>query len=254
MTHSWARNLIYLLIVAGSLINPPHARADGIFTISTGGISVFSVTFNVNLNVGPQTKDSNGNVSPFTVNYNENITHFDFVANANTNFDFDATNTYEAKISSLWSVDFLLNFTDRGTPFSEPNPGDVLGGSLTAQHLVAPHDGDDPQGDSWAATIAPQDATTIFNNGGARQMTLQLHDPTGDTKNHPKVGHVDAYTNGLLTFNVVAGDIPNEGHINTIQARLVGDHVVPEPSSILLLCSGLLCLALLAWRRATTTG
>src|SRR5437868_4878178 len=200
MTHSWARNLIPLSIVAGSLINPAHARADGIVTISTGGISVFSATFNVNLNIGPQTKDSNGNVSPFTVNYNENATHFDFVANANTNFDFDATNTYEAKISSLWSVDLLLNFTDRGTIFSEPNPGDVLGGSLTAQHLFAPHTGDDPQGDSWAATIAPQDATTIFNNGGAQQITLQLHDPTGDTKNHPKIGHVDAYTNGLLTF------------------------------------------------------
>jgi hypothetical protein len=155
------------------------------------------------------------------------------------------------KINSLWFLDLIVKFTDRGTPFSEPDPGDLLEGSLTAQHLVAPHTGDDPKGDTWSTTLGLQDATNIFIfKGGAQQMTVQLHDPNGDIKNHPSIGHTDTYSNGSLIFNVVKGDDPNEGHISTIQARLTADHT-PEPSSIVVLCSGLLCLALLTRRRAT---
>jgi hypothetical protein len=65
------------MIFAGSLINPPRARA-GFIDVSVGGVSVFTVNFNINLNIGPETK------SLFSVNYSEDLVHLDFVANANT--------------------------------------------------------------------------------------------------------------------------------------------------------------------------
>lgn len=173
--------LISSLIFAASLAIPVPSYA-GLFTISTGGTSIFALNFNVNLNVNGSTTDPKGNVSPFSVNYNENIRHFSFVENSNANFDFDATNTYDVSIQSLWSVDSIFKFTDTGNIFGSGDVGDLLEGSLTAQHLVAPDAGDDPKGDAWSAPIAQQNASNLFNNGGARQVTVQLNDPVGNTK------------------------------------------------------------------------
>ena len=60
---------------------------------------------------------------------------------------------------------------------------------------------------------------------------------------------MDVYTNGLLLFNVGQGDDIGEGHISSIEARLTGDHVVPEPSSIILLSLGLFGIAASRLRR-----
>ena len=240
------RSLPLFVLIAVALSASPTMSYAGLVSVFADNSSIFAINFNNSVTIDQTSTDSNGNKSPFSITYSEDIKHFNFIAVTNPNWTSnfsDKSGSYEVGITSLWKVDFIIDFTDTGGfIFSDPDVGDTLAGSATAQHLVSPMDPfDNPTGDGWTTKIPLQKGSDHIPPP-SEPIVIHLHDMNGDAKKHQPIPHFDNYTNGSLSYQTKVGDPALEGNIQSFTLRLEGEHsptAIPEPPTYILILVGL---------------
>jgi hypothetical protein len=136
----------------------------------------------------------------------DNLTHFHVTWSGT--LDDGSNNTLSSPVLTNWATGpnpILLTYV---------GGGDGWTGSVTGQHIMPPHPGDDPTGDIM---------TFNFDFSNTVSSTTNLF----GSVSHPSIGHSDYYT---LTYTYTTGT-------NAFTAELTGTHV-PEPASFAIFCLG----------------
>jgi len=171
------------------------------FGIASSGLATMAFT----LMALAQAITLHGAVIPSTV-VEDNLTHFHVTWSGT--LDDGSNNTLSSPVLTNWVTGpnpILLTYVGGGNGWT---------GSVTGQHIVPPHPGDDPTGDIMTFNFA-------FSNTVSSTTNLF------GSVSHPGIGHRDDYT---LTYTYTTGT-------NAFTAELTGTHV-PEPASFAIFCLG----------------
>jgi len=171
------------------------------FGIASSGLATMAFT----LMALAQAITLHGAVIPSTV-VEDNLIRFHVTWSGT--LDDGSNNTLSSPVLTNWATGpnpILLTYV---------GGGDGWTGSVTGQHIMPPHPGDDPTGDIM---------TFNFDFSRSVSSTTNLF---GEVS-HPSIGHTDYYT---LSYMYTTGT-------NAFTAELTGTHV-PEPASFAIFCLG----------------
>lgn len=173
------------------------------FSNSSSGLAILAFTL-ISL---VQASTLLGAVIPSTV-VEDSISHMHVTWSGTLDDGSNNTLVLPSPVLTNWAIapsPILLTYVGGGNGWT---------GTVTGQHIVAPHVGDDPTGDIMTFNFG-------FSNMFSSSTTMS------GSVSHPSIPHSDYYT---LSYTYTAGT-------NAFTAELTGTHV-PEPASFAIFCLG----------------
>lgn len=229
------RMMILAIAVFAVISGAGTANALSIFGLEAN-ISLVNLTIPINIGVPEGV--------PFDVKYSEFEDRFSLSVNTNSLFDPDKTYKFDVKRGALWDVNLTFDYKNVGF-FGDESVFELIG---NAQHKVRPpgleHLMDEREGQIFRGIDFPSfNLNTNLTDPRWSENRIVFSKP--DCERHLPM-HGDCYNPNLLTIRRNAGDL---AEVSSFSYALDGTHVVPEPSTLLLLGSSLAGLGGFAWRR-----
>ncbi len=150
----------------------------------------------------------------------------------------DPQNNHIINVGGLWTVNITV--VEKPPTFLFGQASVTITGST--QHVVAPHNGDDPKGNLQLINFTFLAPATIPPNGLITPSSGPM------VQSHPHIDHVDEFSLDVIAH--VSNPFPfNARNIDDWELIMRGVHFAPEPSTLLLVGTMLALLGAMAWRR-----